>query len=365
MKRRPKILVIGAGVAGSVCGIHLRRHGYDVDLVERSEFPRTKACGCCLSSAGLACLDELSLREAVCEQGILTRRWIGSLGPRPLELPLPVGLAISRDVLDPILALEADNVGVNVKMGCEARIRQADPGQVLVTLKGDSRKHDVGYDLVVMASGLASCGANELLPWDQKPHGPFGVSFAATCDEIDPHTIYMACGDDGYVGMVRLADGNVDVAAALRSGSQWSRNLQPEDRVRSILSQSSFAGLEIMDFRDAHTTPPLRRRRRFGSGRVIAVGDAASYVEPFTGEGMTWALESAIAAARTIAESDDISSLGDRWQSRLNRLLGRKRQVCGMVTTALRHRAVRGSAARLVGSFPGLATPLLSYLNKY
>ena len=363
--RRPRILVIGAGVAGSACGIKLGRHGYHVDLVEQRSFPRTKACGCCLGAAGLACLEDLSLRYAIGDHGMPTRRWIGSLGSGVVELALPPGLAVSRAVLDPILAAEAKNSGVNLWFRCQARVRHADPRKVSVTLQRESRRHEVDYDLVVMASGLASCGASAILPWVERPHGPFGVSFTATSDGFDPHTIYMACADDGYVGIVRLVDGSVDVAAALRSGLRWAREHDPKHRVKAILQNSAFAGIRIDGYRDPHTTPPLRRRRRFGNGRVIAVGDAAGYVEPFTGEGMTWALESGIAAAEMIAGSDDLDSLGDRWQSRLTQLLGRKRQVCGLVTNALRNRAVRRSAARLVSSFPGLATPLLSYLNKY
>ena len=369
MTCRPRMLVIGAGVAGSACAIQLGRQGFDVDIVEQKSFPRPKVCGCCLGGSGLACLEELSLRDAVCDGGTPTHRWIGSFGDSGssshVELDLPDGLAISRAVLDPLLASEAEKAGANLSLNCAATIRHADQAGVSVTLRRDSVKQDVTYDLVVIASGLASCGANEILPWTQPPHGPFGISFNAAIAEISPHTIYMACGDDGYVGLVKLADGSVDVAAALRSGSQWARELDPQQRVDSILASSAFAGMQMMDVSGLRTTPPLRRQRRFGKGRVIAIGDAAGYVEPFTGEGMTWALESAAASADMIAKSDDFASLGDQWQTRLKTLLGRKKQVCGLVTRALRHRALRQSAARIVSSFPGVASPLVSYLNSH
>jgi flavin-dependent dehydrogenase len=176
----------------------------------------------------------------------------------------------------------------------------------------------------------------------------------------------MVCDDDGYVGLVQLADGRVDIAAALQSGGNAASSGKPVDRVWSLLNRGGLK-CEFDQVSPLLTTPPLRRTRRAGSGRIIAIGDAAGYVEPFTGEGMTWAMESGIAAGDLIASSlskNKAADLGNLWDAELGRLLGAKKRTCRVVTSAIRSQAARFAAARALAIFPGLAKPLLSHLAK-
>ncbi|MEM1068067.1 MAG: hypothetical protein AAGI63_04165, partial [Planctomycetota bacterium] len=96
----------------------------------------------------------------------------------------------------------------------------------------------------------------------------------------------------------------------------------------------------------------------------LAIGDAAGYVEPFTGEGMTWAAESAIAAADFIASQNDWSDLGDRWNHQSRSLLRRKKLACRAITTTLRSASVRRFAGVLLSQWPSLAHPLVQSLNR-
>src|SRR5262249_54393555 len=111
-------------------------------------------------------------------------------------LRLPRGLALSRDVFDARLVDEA------VKAGAEFRPNTA--------LSRDAKRSAADARITVVASGLAAAeaepgsriGAGVVIPPDGVP--PF---FA-------PGTIYMATGRGGYVGLVRVEDGRLDVAAA-------------------------------------------------------------------------------------------------------------------------------------------------------
>jgi flavin-dependent dehydrogenase len=105
----------------------------------------------------------------------------------------------------------------------------------------------------------------------------------------------MCVREGGYIGVVSLGDGSVDVAAAaapevVRSGggpaALAARWLGPWVRDGSSIVTSAWSG-----------TPRLTRRRAAATdGRIIVSGDAFGYVEPFTGEGIGWALASGIAA---------------------------------------------------------------------
>lgn len=374
-----RILIIGGGVAGATCALQLARHGLHVDLAEKAQFPRNKACGCCIGGAGLAILQTIGLREQVMSSGLQTSRWIASMDAKQVELTLPIGVAVSREKLDPLILDAAVSAGATLKTHCEATVRAAHAGApVVVCLKDANGTCETKYDVVVVAAGLSAAGLGELLPWEETPNGPFGFSCMMQIDGVEPAAIYMACTDDGYVGLVKLADGQVDVAAALAPGAAAARAGTPFERVRQIVAESAFP-FEVPDLFHAgegtnsdvnrpipetYTTPPLRRSRRAGNGRIIAIGDAAGYVEPFTGEGMTWAMQSAVAAAELIAKSETPEEIGDQWQIALPRLLGKKKWVCRAVTRGLRSAWLRASAAKVLSAVPGVASPIVKSLSR-
>lgn len=366
----PTVLIIGGGVAGSSCALTLSGMGIPVDLVEKSSFPRSKVCGCCIGPAGLTLLDGLGLRDETLRLGVTTNQWSASLDRRRIDLSLPEGIVISRTVLDPLIMDAAIDAGANVTMNCEANIRLADSHGVDVRFKQDGKTWVNRYAIVVVAAGISAAGLDEILPWTRRPHGPFGFSCTTRIDAVREGTIYMACQDDGYVGLVRLADGKVDVAAALKSGAKAAQRGTPIQRIEKMLSASGF-DFEFPDSVDgAKATPPLRRSRIAGNGRVIAIGDAAGYVEPFTGEGMTWAMHSGIAASGTIADAinadstNALNQIGQRWERKLYHLLRRKRLLCRAVTSCLGSRFLRAAAAQILSTLPQLSNPIIRALNR-
>ncbi len=385
---RHRVLVIGGGVAGSSCALRLRSRGIEVHLAEKLSFPRAKVCGCCIGGVGLNLLETLALRSWAEAHGVKTSKWSGSIGGTRVELSLPDGIAISRESLDSEMLRRAAEAGAEVSSPVSARVDQLHPDSVTTSLSAaEGTSWMERYAAVVIASGLNASGSQRLLPWVEKPNGPFGAAFFARSDLLEAGTIYMACDDDGYVGLVRLEDGRVDIAAAL--SSRRSRDPQTadsranggggarggaggpggfgtaKDRIDRILMRSRLTNWQYHDPTPVMTTPPLRRLRRPGVGRLIAIGDAAGYVEPFTGEGMTWGILSGIAAADLIADSgNDLSGLGDRWSEQLPALLRKRRLACRAVTSLLRYPLGRRAIAATLSQWPGLAAPLIHHLNR-
>ncbi|MGB7323365.1 MAG: NAD(P)/FAD-dependent oxidoreductase, partial [Rubripirellula sp.] len=349
------------GVAGCSFAIRLRQHGIDVDLAEKDAFPRSKVCGCCLGPTGTAQLRELGLLESVAQRAVTTNHWRASLGGRLVDLKIPTGIAVSREILDPMMVEAAQNAGARIRMECSAVIESADANAVKVRLDQHGERSTASYDCVVVASGLRAGNLKGMLPWVEQPHGPFGVSFMASSPDVEPGTIYMACDNDGYVGLVQLDGGQVDVAAALVSGSTGASLGDPMHRVEQILRRSIFASLRLSDPTPLMATPPLRRTRLAGCGRVIAIGDAAGYVEPFTGEGMTWAMQGGIAAADLIARNHhDLTHVGEAWVKHVDVSVKRRKAICRVMTAMLRSPVACRIAATTLNVFPSLARPLLN-----
>jgi flavin-dependent dehydrogenase len=311
-------------------------------------------------------LEQFDLGQWVCQQGATTTRWLGSLGGQRIELPLPSGVAMSRERLDAKLLAAAEEAGVKVWMPVLARVDQVGADSVSAVLEwAEGNSETEQYSAVVIASGLNASGSQRLLPWIQKPNGPFGASFFAESDCLPGGVIHMACDDDGYVGMVRLEDDRIDIAAALAAGSEAAGTGSAMERIHGILERSELRDWQFIRPTPIMTTPPLRRRRIAGAGRIVAIGDASGYVEPFTGEGMTWGMMSAVAAGDLIAaRSDDLSGLGQAWCRELAALLRSKRLACRALTSALRSPLARRAIAKMLAQWPGMAAPLLHHLNR-
>lgn len=371
------VAIIGGGVAGSAAAIRLRQHGVNVTLIEQAIFPRHKVCGCCIGGAGLALLRHLHCDGAVRRSARSIRRWHGSIDGRSIHVPLRDNIAVSRESLDCILIDAAKRWGTDVIQPATAAIGSATSNAIHVTI---SQRTDRGlvetsrsFDGVIVAAGLSPTKLGDVLPWIDPPHGPFGVSFLIE-DALNfpDDQISMVCDQDGYVGLVLLEDGRLDVAAALPSGREATQRGKPTERVAAILARSAdvssapwFNETSIRSATDVRTTPPLRRSRKAGQGRIMAIGDAAGYVEPFTGEGMTWAMAGGIGAADWIAKSQSSANqVGDRWTAELRRLLRRQRRECSLVSSALKNTVTRRVIGSVLSRFPRAANPVLSHLDR-
>ncbi|MFW5653360.1 MAG: NAD(P)/FAD-dependent oxidoreductase, partial [Planctomycetota bacterium] len=98
-----------------------------------------------------------------------------------------------------------------------------------------------------------------------------------------------------------------------------------------------------------------RRRRASGTAGLIIAGDAAGYIEPFTGEGMTWALvqgeQAGVLAAEAVADDAAWSAMAEVWRQWRGQVLERRRVGCRAVRWLVRRRLPRVIALRaLAGS---------------
>ncbi len=292
------------------------------------------------------------------------------------------GVSLSRHALDRALLDAARRAGVEVREGVTARVtrlgRDAAEGHAVTLGDGST----VTARVVVVADGLGGTGLTALPPGagyavQERPGSRRGVGAVVTGLYIDAAgpgvpgdgEIVMACGRHGYLGAVRLEAGAVDLAAAVDTDA-----IKAAGGVGQAMAQLvSDAGLTddlgpLLNAVDRwHVTPGLtRRRRRLAGPGLFIVGDAAGYVEPFTGEGIAWALAGGAAvapfAAAAVQQWDPAQQ--DAWHDAHRAAVGRRQRACRVVAWTLRRPRVTRALVHVLAALPIAAAPAVARITR-
>ncbi len=220
--------------------------------------------------------------------------------------------------------------------------------------------------VVIAATGLAGRVDEGEAAWEPGSRIGAGVVIDDAPSEYDRHVIHMACGAAGYVGLVRLEDRRLDIAAALDPAAVKVAG-GPGPLARRILAEAGFAPVPGLETAPWKGTPHLTRSApSLGGERLFRLGDAAGYVEPFTGEGMAWALAGATLVAPVVEEALGRwdPSLLRRWEAEYRRAVTRRQLVCRLTAAVLRRPGPTRALVRLLAVAPALAGPAFRFMYR-
>lgn len=368
--RRWAALIIGAGPAGSAAALALAARGGTVLLVNKQCLPRPKVCGGCLNAAGVELLEQLGLGAAPWLRAAppIERLHLASRGT-VARLSLPGGIAISRETLDTGLVAAAIERGVSFLPEVTATVGPCDANGRRVTLSAAEKSVDLRADVVVVADGLAGRSLRNLPEFE--PHTATrarvgGSTVLADAGDYAPGIIHMATAAGGYVGLVRLEDDTLNIAAALDVNFVRTSG-GPSAAAHAIIADAGLTPPAALLTAAWHGTAALTRRRpRVAAERLFVIGDAAGYIEPFTGEGMAWALASGIAVAPFAAAGTRgwSNALIEGWTQRRRTLLAGRQWRCGVLTSLLRADWFRRALPRTLALCPPLAGPYVRAVNR-
>jgi flavin-dependent dehydrogenase len=363
-------LVVGAGPAGSLAARQLAAAGARTLLVDIKTFPRAKVCGACLNGHALSVLEAVGLDRLAIGLGAIPLEELQlHLAGRTARLPLPSGAVLSRTRLDAALVQAAQQAGARFLSGTAALVAGVEGDGRAVELVQPGRRTTAHARVVLVAAGLGH-------PWKRdeslaSTRVAVDARVGAGCvltefpDDYRERTVFMAVGRRGYVGLVRLEDGTLNVAAAL--DREFLRSYgRLAQAVAEVMHEAGIRVPEALHEADWHGTAGLTRATRpLGAERLFLLGDATGYVEPFTGEGMAWALTSAQAVAplalHGVAQWD--GSLSRSWSALHHRLIGRRQQLCRGLAILLRHPRLDRLVFELVARAPGMARMMIDRVN--
>src|SRR2546421_3841996 len=288
------VAIVGGGPAGSSCAAFCAAAGLRTVILEREKFPREKVCGDCLNPACWPILRRLVLDERVrsSPHAKLDRvDFVGITGRRvSVELPAAADaeIGIKRSLFDQLVLERARELGATV---CESTtvtaLSSPDP-------RTDHWKISAGEQTFRSRALVAADGRNStiarlcgLLPRARKERVALQTRLPLPPDF--GQRVVLEFRPEGYSGQAPVGDGELNLClvsvpkkiASLREWAEARFEIPPDHSWRTI-------------------TPLTREPISPGQPGLFLVGDAARVVEPFTGEGIYYALASGELAAKAI-----------------------------------------------------------------
>ena len=356
-----KVLVVGAGPAGTACATELHRAGAEVLVIDKSGFPRDKCCGDGLTTSALRHLQHLGFdlgRVPNARQcsGVL----VHSPGHRSVNLSLPddgskYAVITPRIELDNALVCHCRDLGVEI-IEKAALVSVDDNGaeSVSVTIEGLGART---FDYVVAADGMWSptrrmLGLNTegyLGEWHAFRQYVGNVTGPAA-DEL--HVWFEEDLLPGYAWSFPLPGNRVNFGFGILREKDHSVQHMNE-LWRSLLARPYIVAAlgDGFEPEGRHTAWPIPARVDSAvrsSGRVLFVGDAVCATDILTGEGIGQALETGMLAARAIAEGATAPDVRARYSRLIDRHFVADHRMSSTLGTWLAGRRVTEAVLRLV-----------------
>jgi flavin-dependent dehydrogenase len=369
-------IVVGAGPAGALTARQLARRGLQTLLVDGKRFPRPKVCGGCLNQRAISALRQMGLGKVLDEcDGVPQDELRIVAGSRSLCLSLPRGMGVSRFTLDARLAAAAVDAGASFLPETQAVLEpQVGDGLRTVQATHGVLRRRLSARVVVCADGLLRSSLKQLPEFASRVSSSSRLGVGALLDDLNGDEassypagqITMVVSRRGYVGLTRVEGGRLNVAAAV-DAAVLREGVPIGAGVASLLQEASLPTPAGMADAAWQGTPPLTSSAGRAAGeRLFVVGDAGGYVEPFTGEGIAWAIDGALAVA-PLAQSACTAwrpELADEWES-LRRRFGRRNQaVCRGLAWILRRPWSVHAAMTVCRAFPWTARGIISRINQ-
>jgi len=327
--RDADVIIVGAGPAGSTAAFHLARAGVDVLLLEKAQFPREKVCGDGLTPRGVKQLVAMGvpLRE---EDGWIRNQGLRIIGGGSrLEIPWPdlssfpdYGLVRTRQDFDEILARHAEKAGARLHEGANVTgpiLDERTNRVVGVTAKEAGAVTEYRAPITLACDGNSTRLALSL-GLHKRDDRPMGVAvrtyYESPRHDDDWLESWLELWDrsgttprllPGYGWIFGVGDGTSNVGLGILNTSNAFGKTDYKAMLRTWMDSTP----EEWGFREENRRGQIQgaalpmgfnRTPHYTRG-VLLVGDAGGMVNPFNGEGIAYAMESAALAADVVVQA--------------------------------------------------------------
>ena len=280
------VIICGGGPAGAVSAAFCASGGLKTLVIEKARFPREKVCGDCINPSCWPVLERLGVTDrvmALAHSKLTEVEFIGINGQTikyPLHASGSCEIAVKRSLFDQLLLQRA--------MECGAEVRQ----ETSVTAVEKGWKVYCGGEIFTSRYLIAADGRNStvlrllgMLPTSVKER--VGIQTHIPAPSGFGERVVLRFLREGYCGYSSVGDGELNLCLVSRPAGI------------TALKKWSEENFEIPAGQAWRTITPLARKALAPSAKnLLLVGDAARVIEPFTGEGIYYAMASGELAAK-------------------------------------------------------------------
>ena len=320
------VAIAGGGPAGTSAAIYLAEQGMSVLLAEQKKFPRAKLCGEFISPECINHFERLGVAESIfaAKGATLIETSFYSRSGNKVTVPSNwfgterAAIGLSRAEMDRLLLERAKRVGVTVLQ--EAHVVEPILKAHRVSgmrLKQNEQFEEYRATITIDASGRTRALALKLNTKKERQRARL-VAFKAHLQNarVAPGVCEIYSYRGGYGGLSTLEGdlSNLCFIAAARDVRRYGPD--PEEVLKATVLRNSRAAVALAEaeFEKPWLSVALEsfgRLQLVPAEGLLLIGDAAAFIDPFTGSGMLMALESGAVAAQAIIDSrDQISDEG-------------------------------------------------------
>ena len=317
--REAPFIAVGGGLAGAAFAVELARNGAPVLVLESTRSPHHKVCGEFLSEEAQTLLSYLGIDVHTMGASSMGTFRLAS-GANYAEAPLPFRAAgFSRYRLDQALLDKAAESGAEVRRGLT--VTEVNGEHAPLVVKAGGKK------LVARAVALAS-GKHNLRQFPRAPSDMVGfklqlrvrASALASLDDV----VQLMMFDGGYIGAIIVEEEIVTLCWVMHSallqriGADWQAQAAYLARQSPILAALLDGAKPRWNKPVAIAAIPYGYLRREPiSPAIFPIGDQLAVIPSFTGDGMSIALFSGIAAAQAVLAGESAETFQSRMIARL------------------------------------------------
>ncbi|MEZ5013796.1 MAG: NAD(P)/FAD-dependent oxidoreductase [Chitinophagales bacterium] len=335
-KLKTDVLILGAGPAGCSAALFLAKEGIPCVIIDKAKFPRDKVCGDALSGKVVEILSryDRNFIETLSKDPIQLNCWgVTFVAPNLEELSIPFrnkpktptekreiapGFIVKRMDFDNLLFEEVKKYDDNIileGMSVKDLVRT----QEGFTCTTDDGIFEIETRLVIDGSGAHSRFAKQYggIAVEKEHHCAGlrvyyeGVTGMKEGNYIELH--FLKDFLPGYFWIFPLPNGHANVGVGMRSDYVSKKRIDLKKELQHIIDkypqlQERFKHAKPVDEVRGYGLPLGSRKRKISGDNYILTGDAASLIDPFTGEGIGNAVLSgylaAIEATKAIQAND-------------------------------------------------------------
>lgn len=332
--RQYDVIVVGGGPGGCSAAYFLAKYGLNVLLVDKASFPRNKVCGDGITAATLSMLDKIGIAEKI-EKSPLAHKlkdfFISGPDGHFIKVDTPqvhglrdYGLIFPRSEFDYIILnhiKNTNNIDVLENFLVTGLKRE---GKLVKSITGIYGNHflELSSKFIIGADGVNSVVARKVSLVNTNPkHKAFALR--AYFDNVDGIGKFCEIHYDesimpGYGWIFPTSPSSANVGIGIFN--RFKKSISIKQQFESFINENTFAKKRLK-----HAVMVEKTLRGgaidFGSfsskrctGNVLLVGDAASFVDPFTGEGIYYALRSGEFAANAIETGENYKDVCKRYE---------------------------------------------------